>query len=111
MALIGLAWVILGGFLEPLWVIGLKKYSETHSKLWLLFTILMMYCSPMTIAFAMGDGMSVGIAYSLWTGLGAVFAVITGYILFKERLERVKVFLIIMIIVGVVGLELSSVIA
>ncbi len=110
MELIGLAWVILGGVLEPLWVIGLKKYSEKHSKLWLLFTIAMMYASPSCLAFAMGEGFSVGIAYSLWTGLGSVFAVISGFILFKERLDRIKIVLVTMIIIGVVGLELSSVI-
>ena len=110
MGLIGLAWVVLGGFLEPVWVIGLKKYGERHSKWWLLFTIAFMYLSPMCLAFAMGDGMSVGIAYSIWTGLGSIFAMITGYILFKERVERIKIGLVAMIIIGVVGLELSTVI-
>ena len=110
MSMIGLAWVIVGGFLEPVWVIGLKKYSEKKSFFWLLFTILFMYLSPMCIGFAMGEGMSVGIAYSIWTGLGAVFAMLSGMILFKEKLERIKVVLVMMIIIGVVGLELSSVI-
>lgn len=110
MSMIGLAWVIVGGFLEPVWVLGLKKYSDTHSIYWFLFTILFMYLSPMCIGFAMGDGMSVGIAYSIWTGIGAVCAVIVGYILFKERLERIKVLLVMVIIIGVVGLEISSVI-
>ncbi len=111
MSMVGLAWVIFGGFLEPLWVIGLKKYSEGKSKLVLLVTIILMYASPMCIAFAMQDGMSVGVAYSIWTGLGAVFAVAAGYLLFKEKLDRLKVVFIIMIIIGVVGLELSMVIA
>jgi multidrug transporter EmrE-like cation transporter len=110
MGMIGLAWVVFGGFLEPMWVIGLKKYSETHSIYWFLFTAFFVYASPMCIAFAMGDGMSVGIAYSIWTGLGSVFAVITGYILFKERLDRIKIGLVLMIIIGVVGLEVSTVI-
>ena len=109
MSMIGLAWVIFGGLLEPLWVIGLKKYSESKSKLILIATIVLMYVSPMCIAFAMQDGMSVGVAYSIWTGLGAVFSVTAGYLLFKERMDRLKVLFIAMIIVGVVGLELSAV--
>ena len=111
MSLIGLAWVVLGGLLEPVWVIGLKKYGETKSLKWLLLAVLFMYLSPACIAFAMGDGMSVGIAYSIWTGLGAVFAMLAGYFLFKERVGRIKVFLVMLIIIGVVGLELSAVIA
>ena len=109
MSMVGLAWVILGGLLEPVWVIGLKKYGETRSLKWLLFTVVFMYLSPACLAFAMGDGMSVGIAYSIWTGLGAVFAMIAGYVLFKERVGRIKVFLVMLIIIGVVGLELSAV--
>jgi quaternary ammonium compound-resistance protein SugE len=110
MSLIGLAWVVFGGFLEPMWVIGLKKYSEKHSFFWILFTVFFMYLSPMTIAFAMGDGMPLGIAYSIWTGLGAVFSVIVGYFLFKDNLDRLKILFIIMIIAGVAGLEVSTVI-
>jgi quaternary ammonium compound-resistance protein SugE len=71
----------------------------------------MMYASPMCLAFAMADGMSVGIAYSIWTGLGAVFAMIVGIVLFKEKVERIKIALVLMIIAGVVGLELSTVMA
>ena len=110
MSLVGLAWVIVGGFLEPMWVIGLKKYGEKHTVFWLLFTILFMYLSPMCLGFAMGEGMSVGIAYSIWTGLGAVFVMIAGFVLFKEKVERIKVLLVFVIIIGVVGLEMSSVI-
>ena len=110
MGMIGLAWVIFGGFLEPLWVIGLKKYSEKKSKLVLLITIILMYISPMCIAFGMQDGMSVGVAYSIWTGLGAVFSVAAGFFLFKEKMGRLKIIFIMMIIIGVVGLELSAVV-
>jgi multidrug transporter EmrE-like cation transporter len=35
---------------------------------------------------------------------------IAGILLFKEKLERVKIALVLMIVVGVVGLELSTVI-
>jgi quaternary ammonium compound-resistance protein SugE len=110
MSLVGLAWVLFGSILEPTWVIGLKKYSETHSKFWLLFVIFFIYASPATIAFAMGDGMSIAVAYSMWTGLGAVFSVITGYILFKEKLDRLKILFVTLVIIGVAGLEISTVI-
>ncbi len=110
MGLIGLAWVVFGGLLEPVWVIGIKKYGENKSLFWLAVGIIFIYVSPMCIAFGMADGLSVGIAYSLWTGMGAVFTTILGVLLFKEKLDRIKILLVSMIIIGVVGLELSSVI-
>lgn len=102
-----LLWVIIGGFLEPVWVIGLKKYNETKSLGWGIFTVVFMILSPMFLSFAMNT-MSVGVAYSIWTGIGAVFTMIVGAILYKDRIDRIKIFLVFMIIVGVVGLELSS---
>ena len=102
-----LIWVIIGGFLEPVWVIGLKKYDETKSLLWGAFTVFFMILSPMFLSFAM-DSMNVGVAYSIWTGIGAVFTTIVGAILYKDRIDRIKVLLVLVIITGVAGLQLTS---
>lgn len=102
-----LIWVIIGGFLEPVWVIGLKKYDETKSLLWGAFTVFFMILSPMFLSFAM-DSMNVGVAYSIWTGIGAVFTMIVGAILYKDRIDRIKVLLVLVIITGVAGLQLTS---
>ena len=72
-----LLWVLVGGFLEPLWVIGLKKYNDTHNLAWGAFAVVLMIVSPGCLTFAM-QGMSVGVAYAIWTGIGAVMAVNLG---------------------------------
>lgn len=102
-----LVFVIIGGFLEPVWVFGLKKYNDTGSLLWGAVAAVFMFVSPGVLAFAM-QGMSVGVAYSIWTGIGAVTTVVVSRILYKESLDRMKILFIFMIIAGVVGLELSS---
>lgn len=99
--------VVIGGLLEPVWVIGLKKYNDTRSILWGMVAVLFMFISPGVLAFAM-QNMPVGIAYSIWTGIGAVMTVVISRTLYKERLDRMKILFIFMIIAGVVGLELSS---
>jgi len=103
-----LLWVIFGGFLEPLWVIGLKKWNETKSILWGIFAIAFIFLSPACLAFAMDQGMNVGVAYSLWTGLGAVFTLVSGVILFKEKLDRMKILFVFVIVAGVAGLEMCT---
>ncbi len=102
-----LALVIVGGFLEPVWVIGLKKYNDTRSILWGIVAVAFMFISPGVLAFAMQD-MSVGVAYSIWTGIGAVMTVIAGRALYDDAVDVRRVLFIFMIIAGVVGLELSS---
>jgi quaternary ammonium compound-resistance protein SugE len=48
------------------------------------------------------------VGYAIWTGLGSVGIVLLGALLFKERLNWRKVLGIAVVIVGVVGLELSG---
>ncbi|MBR6203804.1 MAG: 3-methylornithyl-N6-L-lysine dehydrogenase PylD [Candidatus Methanomethylophilaceae archaeon] len=104
-----LVWVIIGGVLEPVWVIMLKKYDTAESRrwFWLLMTAVFMYLSPMCVGMAMKD-MDLGTAYSMWTGMGAVFTMIVGSLLYHEKVDRIKVALVFMILVGVVGLHLSA---
>lgn len=102
-----LVWVLIGSVLEPVWIVALKRYNLTKSYLWLVVSVVFMILSPLCLAFAM-EGMSVGIAYSIWTGLGSVFALVAGAVLYDERFDRLKVLFIFMIIAGIVGLHLSS---
>lgn len=102
-----LLWVIFGGFLEPVWVIALKKYNDTHSLLWGAVAVVFMFLSPCCLAFAM-ETISVGVAYSIWTGIGAVMTVLSGIVLYKDSIDRLKVLFIFLIIAGVIGLEMSS---
>ena len=100
---------IVGGVLEPVWVVMLKKYDTSKSRkwVWLVLTVVFMYLSPMCVGMAMDD-MDLGTAYSMWTGMGAVFTMVAGYLLYHERVDRIKVALVFMILVGVVGLHLTA---
>ncbi|MFA7627293.1 MAG: SMR family transporter, partial [Candidatus Kapaibacterium sp.] len=50
----------------------------------------------------------VGTAYAVWTGVGAVGTTILGMILFKESTEFWRIFFILMIVCGIVGLKFVS---
>lgn len=47
----------------------------------------------------------IGTAYGIWTGIGAVGSVLLGMIFFGEERGLKRIFFIMMIIVGVVGLK------
>jgi quaternary ammonium compound-resistance protein SugE len=103
-----LAWIIIGGFMEPLWVILLKKMNETHSIMWPIAAAIVIIASPMCLSFAMEGGMAMGVAYSIWTGIGAVFTMIAGVVLYKDKVNRLKILFVMLILFGVVGLQLST---
>jgi len=100
-------WIILGGLFEPVWVVSMKKSENFTKPLWTAATILFIVVSPYCLSLAMKE-MPVGTAYAIWTGIGAVFTTIAGFVLYKEKIERRRVFFIFIIVVGVMGLALAE---
>lgn len=99
--------LIIGGLLEPLWVISLKKSENFKIPLYTVLFIVLMLLSPLCLGLAMND-IAVGTAYAVWTGIGSVGAVIAGMILYKEKMDRIRIICLIMIVAGVIGLALTE---
>jgi quaternary ammonium compound-resistance protein SugE len=102
-------WVYLfvAGIFETAWAIGLK-YSAGFTRLGpSIFTILTMAISLYLLALALRT-LPVGTAYAVWTGIGAVGAAILGMVLFNESREITRIFCILLIVAGIIGLKLTS---
>ena len=102
-------WVYLfvAGIFETAWAIGLK-YSAGFTRLGpSIFTILTMAISLYLLALALRT-LPVGTAYAVWTGIGAVGAAILGILLFNESREITRIFCILLIVAGIIGLKLTS---
>ena len=102
-----MALVVIGGLLEPVWVVALKRYNTEHNFRWIAITVFFALLSPALMGIGMKT-IPVGIAYAVWTGIGAVCTMIVGYVLYKDRVGAVKLACVGLILVGVVGLELVS---
>lgn len=50
--------------------------------------------------------MEMSVAYTVWAGVGTALMAITGVIFFKEQLDLTKIISIILILIGIVGLNL-----
>jgi len=59
------------------------------------------------LGFAMRH-LPVGTAYAVWTGIGAVGAVIMGIILFGESTSPMRLISAGMIVCGLIGLKISA---
>ena len=104
-----MAWIYLfvAGIFETAWAIGLK-YSAGFTRLGpSIFTILTMAISLYLLALALRT-LPVGTAYAVWTGIGAVGAAILGMLLFNESREITRIFCILLIVAGIIGLKLTS---
>ena len=89
---------------EIVWAIGLK-YTEGFTRLWpSVGTILAMAASTYLLARA-AEGLPIGTAYAVWTGIGAVGTAIVGMFVLNESRDWVRLACIVLIILGVVGLK------
>ncbi len=102
-----MAWLylVLAGLFEIGWAIGLK-YSEGFSRLWpSVATVAAMAVSVVLLALA-AKTLPIGTAYAVWTGIGAIGAVILGIVLFGDPATPLRLACEGLILLGVVGLKL-----
>ncbi|WP_294965131.1 SMR family transporter [Sulfurimonas sp.] len=51
---------------------------------------------------------SIGTAYAIWTGIGAVGTFLIGVIFFEDPATLARFFFVSLIIIGILGLKLAS---
>jgi small multidrug resistance pump len=84
------------------------KLSAGFTKLWPSVLMFIFYgCSFTFLNFAL-TYMQVGIAYAIWSGVGIVLITLVGVVLFKELINMNQVLWMSLIIIGVIGLKVSS---
>jgi quaternary ammonium compound-resistance protein SugE len=104
-----MSWILLfvAGLFEIGWAIGLK-YTHGFTRLWpSVGTALSMLVSVVLLGLAMRD-LPVGIAYAVWTGIGAVGTVILGIALFNDPANAARLVCVGLIVAGILGLKLTS---
>ena len=105
-----MAWVYLlvAGVFEVVWAMALK-YSHGFSKLVpSLITVGGMIVSFWFLALA-SKTLPIGTAYAVWTGIGALGAVLMGMALLGEPVSVTRFVFLGLIVAGIVGLKLTSV--
>ena len=105
-----MAWVylIIAGIFEVVWAIGLKS-SNGFTRLYpSLITLGGMIISFYLLAQATKT-LPIGTAYTIWTGIGALGAVLMGIIIYNEAFTVSRIVFLCLILVGILGLKLTSV--
>ncbi len=97
--------LILAGLLEIAWAFGLKRYGLFQSYWPSLAIICAMLGSFWLLALAMRQ-IPLGTAYSVWTGIGVLGAVLLGAILLDEKLSLLRLACIALLLLSILGLRL-----
>jgi quaternary ammonium compound-resistance protein SugE len=104
-----MSWIYLfiAGLFEIAWAIGLKYTEGFTNLLPSALTIIGMILSFYFLSAAVKT-IPIGTAYGIWTGIGAVGTAILGIILFDESKDFIRIFFILLIVIGIVGLKIFS---
>lgn len=99
--------LILAGIFEIVWAAGLKYTDGFTRSVPSILTIAAMLISFWLLSIAMRT-LPLGVSYAVWTGIGIIGTVIFGIVWLGETASIPKIIFIIFILVGIVGLKLSS---
>jgi quaternary ammonium compound-resistance protein SugE len=104
-----MSWIhlVLAGFFEIGWAIGLKYTDGFSRPLPTLLTVLSMIVSLALLGIALKE-LPVGTAYAVWTGIGTVGTALLGILLLGEPAATARLACIALIISGILGLKLAA---
>ena len=104
-----MAWIylLIAGMTEVVWAIGLKEARGFTVLLPSIVTLIFIVISFFLFAKAM-ETIPVGTAYAIFTGIGAIGTAIVGIIVFNEGAGVGKLFFLVLLLVGIVGLKLAD---
>jgi small multidrug resistance pump len=82
--------------------------SASFSRLWPSVLTIIGYATAFWFLSLTLRGISIGVAYAIWSGVGIVLISIVGWLLFKQRLDLPAILGIALIIAGVVVINVFS---
>ena len=104
-----MAWflLVLAGLFEVGWAVGLK-YTDGFTRPWpSVLTAASMIVSLVLLGLALRS-IPLGTGYAIWTGIGTIGTVIFGIVYFAEPATAARIFCVLLILSGIVGLKLVS---
>jgi len=101
-------YLLIASIFEVGWPFGMKMASLGANKIgWIVFAIFAMAFSGVFLYIAQKE-IPIGIAYAIWTGIGATCTFIIGVLVFHDCISLLKLLGIILIISGIVLLEITN---
>lgn len=104
-----MTWInlVIASFFEVFWATTMKLSNGFSKLTFSILTIIGMILSFVFLAQA-AKHLNLSIAYPVWTGIGALGSIIMGIFLFNEQISLLTWIFIIFLLVGIIGIKLTS---
>ena len=104
-----MSWLILliSGGLEVVWASALKASDGFSKPLYSVIVALAAFASFWLLAYAM-KSLSLGTAYPVWVGIGAIGSFIIGIVVFGASASAMRIASAGFIVLGILGLKVAE---
>lgn len=99
--------LFLAGLFEVVWATALKL-SDGFSRLVPSAVMVVAMIASFVLLSRAVKVLPLGTAYTIWTGIGALGALVVGILWFKEPATAQRIFFAALLLVGLVGLKAAS---
>jgi quaternary ammonium compound-resistance protein SugE len=103
----GWVYLVASGVIDVAWALTMKKAQGFANPAWTAASLILLAAFVYLLTRAL-QVLPVGTAYAVWTGIGAAGTVLAGILLFAEPVSANRLMWIAVIVIGIVGLNLSS---
>ena len=107
-----MSWIILifAGLMEVTFTfcLGKTKNAAGHELVWWWIGFLAALTMSMFLMAKAAEKLPIGTVYPVWTGIGAVGAVVVGIIFFHEPATFWRIFFITTLILSIIGLKVMG---
>ena len=104
-----MAWIylVIAGLLEIVFALSLK-YSQGFTRLWPSVVFAVAGAGSFYLLTQALRTLPVGVAYAVWTGIGAAGTAVIGMVALGESREWPKLLSLLLLIGGLIGLRLTG---
>ena len=104
-----MSWIFLflAGIFEVVWASTMKLSQGFSILKYDILTIVGMLVSFGFLTLAMKKR-PLGMAYPIWTGIGAVGAILVGALIFKDKVPSLTWVFVLMLVVGLIEIKITS---
>ncbi|WP_057764447.1 DMT family transporter [Companilactobacillus tucceti] len=96
--------IFIGALLEVVWVSAMK---HQHSLISAIVVVLILILSFYLMVDA-SKNIPAGTTYAVYVGLGSLFVVLAGVLVYHEAFSMAKLFFLILLTIGVIGLKIVT---
>ncbi|MFA5452554.1 MAG: multidrug efflux SMR transporter [Candidatus Methanomethylophilaceae archaeon] len=101
-------YIFIAGIFEVVWAVAMGQSDAFTNILYDAIIVIGLAISMVLLSKAIDGGLPVGVAYAVWTGIGAVGTMVISVLIGVETITILRILFIVMIIAGIVGLQISS---